>query len=102
VAQELWPAIEVGLPGADEPDFRLLSASTSYGDNLPGNRWLADGSGFVAMVRGPEADGSNADAYEYAIISTDGQTVTRIPLPPPIDEPRWYNRNARRGAVPSP
>lgn len=100
--RDYWPELRVRDFSSADPDFRLLSAAISYGDNFPQNRWLADGSGFVAMVRGPETDGSNLDAFEYAVISADGRTVSRIPLPPSGGESRWWNQNAMRGAVPSP
>jgi hypothetical protein len=99
--REFWTAVSVSGAEASAPDWSMLSASIGYGDLLMPNPWLADSSGFVAMVRGPEPPGRAWDAYEYAIISTDGRTITRIPLPPVADL-EWLRANSMRSPAPCP
>ena len=102
-AREYWTAVSSFGSGQADPEWSMLSASIGYADGTPANPWLADGSGFVAMVRGPEPEGDASDAYEYAIISADGRTVTRIPLPAvPGESVPWFRRNAMRSPSPCP
>ena len=99
--REHWPAVVVEGSGTGGAGWSMLSASIGYGDGPPASPWLADSSGFVAMVRGPEPPDRPSDAYEYAIISTDGRAITRIALPP-VADPEWFRANAMRSPAPSP
>ncbi|MCL4242934.1 MAG: SH3 domain-containing protein [Dehalococcoidia bacterium] len=99
--REFWTAVSVSGLEASAPGWSMLSTSIGYGDGQPANPWLADSSGFVAMVRGPEPPDRPWDAYEYAIISTDGRTITRIPLPPVADL-EWFRANSMRSPAPCP
>lgn len=99
--REYWPAVVVEGAGAGDLGWSMLSASIGYGDRIAESPWLTDSSGFVAMVRGPEPPDRPSDAYEYAIISTDGRTITRIPLPPVADL-EWFRTNAMRSPAPCP
>jgi len=99
--REYWPAVVVESGGTGGADWSVLSASIGYGDRVTANPWLADSSGFVAMVRGPEPPDRPWDAFEYAVISTDGRTITRIPLPPMADL-EWFRVNSMRSPAPCP
>jgi hypothetical protein len=99
--REHWPAVVVEGSGTGGAGWSMLSASIGYGDGPPASPWLADSSGFVAMVRGPEPPDRPSDAYEYAVISADGMTITRIPLPPVADL-EWFRVNAMRSPAPCP
>ncbi|NJD64374.1 MAG: hypothetical protein FIB00_03865 [Chloroflexi bacterium] len=99
--REYWPAVVVESGGTGGADWSVLSASIGYGDRVTANPWLADSSGFVAMVRGPEPPDRPWDAFEYAVISTDGRTITRIPLPPVADL-EWFRVNSMRSPAPCP
>ncbi|MBE0610694.1 MAG: SH3 domain-containing protein, partial [Dehalococcoidia bacterium] len=100
---EFWTAVSVSGIEASAPDWSMLSASIGYGDLLLPNPWLADSSGFVAMIRGLQSSGGSWDAYEYAIISNDGETITRIQAPSVPDEQRsWFRANPMRSPAPCP
>lgn len=95
---EMWPA--VSLRTADgEPLLRIRSAAIRYGDNLPGNRWLADGSHFVAAFRGDHED-EWGGGFRYGIVGLDGE-IASLPRPP-ATAGRWYERSYIAGPVPSP
>lgn len=102
-AREFWTAVSVSSTEAHAPEWSMLSASIGYGDGETANPWLADSSGFVAMIRASEPSARPADAYEYAIISSDGKTMM-VRIPPSVpEEPRaWYRTNAMLSAAPCP
>jgi hypothetical protein len=99
--REFWTAVSVSGAEASAPGWSMLSASISYSDLVMPNPWLADSSGFVALVRGPAPPDRAWDAFEYAVISTDGRTITRIPLPPVADV-EWFRANSMRTPAPCP
>jgi len=95
---ELWPAVSLRTIDS-EPMLRVRSTASRYGDNLPYNRWLADGSHFVAAFRGESADESGDD-IRYGVVSLDGE-ITYLPGLPLASGP-WYRRSFTAGPVPSP
>jgi len=99
--REFWTNVESGTWGFPAA-FRIRSASIKYGDAMPPARWLADGSRFVAQVRGTsEPDGSTT--YQAALVAPDGQSLLRLPQPPRAPEPRrWFEYEWHYGPVPSP
>lgn len=99
--REFWTNAESGEWGKP-PEFRIRSASVHYGDGLPPRRWLADGSGFVSLVRGPSHP-SGQVRYQGAIYSSDGSKSTRIPLlHAALEQKRWFESSWNLGPVPSP
>ena len=92
---EEWEALEVVVD--DRPAWRVRSASLWYGDGISQNRWLADGSAFVALID----DGGERGGLGYGLFAADGSGYTRIELPP-VPADHWYDRPAIRGPVPSP
>ncbi len=94
---ESWPAVLQF--DADAPVLRVRSAALTYGDRLPDRRWLADGSGFVAMVR-DDSPVRPANPYAYGIVSRGG-VLERLPrIPVEVDD--WYTRPSTCGPAPSP
>jgi hypothetical protein len=97
---ERWHAVVVNDERTGEPLFRVRSAMVDYGYQAsfsirpgPAQRWLADGSGFVARVSGP------GPAARHAIIPLDG-SLEELPSPPEA-----LNEGGDRyvhGFVPSP
>ncbi len=99
--EEWWP--RVTTTGAS-PNVGVWSAALTYGDRLPSQRWLADGSAFVALVRSAPfatSEGVAGDRLSYAIVEPSSRTLGRVDLPP-IPQPRWFEADFQRGAVPSP
>lgn len=97
---ETWPAV-VLEDSAGRELIRVRSAALSYGDALPRERWLADNSGFVAMVRDPaEAPPLPRLPFRYALIGLDG-SMELLPVPP-VEPTEWYTNPLRNGPVPSP
>lgn len=92
-----WPSVQVSRGVPFSPDFRLRSAALTYGDVLPPNRWLADGSGFVAAIRG-----SGPDDYRYAVVPTLGTPIQPFPSPRSINPGAWYEDTWTAGPVPAP
>jgi hypothetical protein len=75
--------------------FRLRSASLTFGDHLPDNRWLADSRGFVAAIRG-----GGERKFRYAVVPIDQSPIVVLPSPP---QPALRTDDAwLQGAVPSP
>jgi hypothetical protein len=98
-----WQAVVVARADGTEL-FRVRSASILYGDGIPEQRWLADSSGFVAMIkRDDEGQPTRSRVqYVYAIIRTDG-TIEQLPSLPPVPAPvRWFEDDFRRGPFPHP
>ena len=78
------------------PVFRLRGAYGNYGDRIERTRWLADSSGFVAMIGSPE--GGTA----YAIVNRDGSIRAKLPPPPRLDDGSWYRSAGVFAPVPAP
>jgi hypothetical protein len=97
---EAWPSVHV-VDGDGRLQFLVRSAATTFPDGLQGDRWLADSSAFVALVRG---DGSNgtANAFQQALIDKDGRFITRLPVPPAPVFRRWFEEEPFRDGRPSP
>jgi hypothetical protein len=95
---ESWPAA-VQFDG-DAPVLRIRSAALTYGDRLPDNRWLADGSGFVAMVRDDREGHDVRNPYAYGVIFRGGALDLLPRVPVSIDD--WYTRPSICGPAPSP
>lgn|GEM_PF-2230355 len=91
-----WASVEHLPPATGAPDFRLRSASLLYGDRLPPNRWLSDGSGFVVAVRG-----AAAGRVQYAIVRDADTPIEILPAPPAAGQ-EWYDNSWVCGPVPSP
>lgn len=96
---EIWPAT-VLFDAAGRELLRLRSAGLSYGDNLPRNRWLADSSGFVAIIRDPGEPPVPLLPYRYAVVSLKGE-IDILPMPP-VGTEAWHTRPNINGPVPSP
>ena len=78
------------------PVFRLRGAYGNYGDRLDGTRWLADSSGFVALI------GSPGEGTAYAIVNRDGSIRATLPPPPLLDNDPWYRSAEVFAPVPAP
>jgi len=96
---ELWSAILV-VDTSGREVMRVRSASIIYGDVLPSQRWLADSSGFVAMIADPDEPPVPSGPVRYAVITLAGD-VEVLPSPPG-DLGDWYTRPYIKGPVPSP
>jgi DNA-binding CsgD family transcriptional regulator len=94
-----WPTLVIADARTAEPLVRIRSAAVIYGDMLLGNRWLADSSAIVAMVRG-EALPEALDDLTYALIRPDGSIQELPDLS--TGAPDWYSRASYFGAIPSP
>ena len=95
---EAWSAIEL-LTADGFPLLRVRSAALAYGDSLPRNRWLADSSAFVAMIRDLGEPRAPNRPFRYALISPRG-AITELPTPP-VEPDQWYKRPGINGPVPS-
>ncbi|GAB4330716.1 MAG: hypothetical protein Kow0010_15730 [Dehalococcoidia bacterium] len=82
-AADQWGALAFADAGG-EPLFRVRSAFMDYGDGIRESRWLADGSGYVAMVRedAPPPEIPPWAAGWYAIVRSDGSGIDPFPEPP--------------------
>jgi hypothetical protein len=97
---ETWPGA-VLLDASGAPVFRLRSAALRYGDFFqPQDRWLADSSGFVAMLARTGDEAGPGDAFRYGVVSLSGR-IEDFPPGPRMDD-RWYARFGYGGPVPSP
>lgn len=96
-----WAAVQV-LDASTSALVRVRSASLRFGDALPARRWLADGSGFVAMVNGEKPPATPAwDRPGYAVIAPDGNLTQRISFPAPSGA-NWWQQPINRGPAPHP
>ncbi len=98
---ENWPAIIV-RNSEGQMTARVLSAALYYGDGVTG-RWLADGSGFVALVDNGRTEGPGWDRIGYAIFSPNGILQERLPLPEyDKSHQTWWRSLFYMGATPHP
>jgi hypothetical protein len=96
-----WQALVVARADGTEL-FRVRSASFLYGDGIPEQRWLADSSGFVALIKRDDEGAPGWPQVQYAVIHTDG-TIQPLPPLPPVPAPRrWFESDFIRGPVPHP
>ncbi len=76
------------------PRFRIRSARLNYGDELGGDRWLADSSALVVQTR-------TGGQVGYSLVSAEGTSIDPL-LAPPSSETTWFGHEDVRGAVPAP
>jgi hypothetical protein len=100
---ERWPAVVVSNTAGDRV-FRVRSATIAYGADDASARWLADGSGFVAMVA-HSADplpGAGYGQFGFAVCAADGGRLAALGIPPAEAAHDWYDGLPYRAPIPSP
>jgi hypothetical protein len=99
---ERWPVLVI-REGRGADRFRIRSLSLYYGDWLPSERWLSDGSGFFAF--GSAYGYESLDrSFGYVLVQTTpglSPSLARLAMPP-IERPRWFESVFHRGPIPAP
>lgn len=97
---EAWPIVDiVGTDGRTTQ--RTKGISLHYGDGLPGRRWLADGTGFYAMMATNATEGAGWERLGFARFAPGYDNWQPLELPPPVGR-QWFHRTEARGPVPHP
>ncbi len=94
---ERWPVITVyerQNATSWAPLWRVKSATMVAGDNLEGSHWLADSSGFIANIEGPQDAVPGYPAAVAASFSVVSGAHMSLPIDPSATDNPWFRSPA--------